>query len=323
VDRAFNARIYTDYYHLYPFDGLETLEEHYREPFDRAFAFVAGGAAQGRSLLEIGCSDAAQLDTFVAAGFRCTGISPGAQPSPRVAMIDAFYEERTFDEQFDVVVSRFNLEHIVDLDLFLERIRGDLRPGGRLFVQVPNVRRFLDLGLLNVFAHEHTQYFCHRSLQQLLDRTGFTVSLLAGADDPSLIVAAQPLPPELGNAEILARNRSRLADLRALLDEHNGKEIVIYGAGLSVIGMLYGAGGLLDDVPGGRRMADDNPLVHGRRLPGAATSIEAFDPTTIDSDTVVVVALSPIYHARVLPRVLATGAAAIYALTSDGVERKR
>lgn len=99
------------------------MEEAYRKPFERVFRFFTeGGDGAGKTLLEIGCSSHMQLELFRAAGLACTGISPGANAAQSACLIDGFYESTPFATQFDCIVSRFNLEHIIDLGVFLSKV---------------------------------------------------------------------------------------------------------------------------------------------------------------------------------------------------------
>lgn len=62
----------------------------------------------------------------------------------------AYFEEYSPDEKFDVIIMGFVLEHVDNPDLILERYRHFLKPGGRLYIAVPNAKslnRRLDLSL--------------------------------------------------------------------------------------------------------------------------------------------------------------------------------
>ena len=143
IDRDFNSKIYSEYYYLYPFSELEFMMEAYRKPFEKIFNYFSHHEAPKKNLLEIGCSSEQQLDIFISKGYECTGISPGAESSENINLIDGFYESVKFESNFDYIVSRFNLEHIIDLNKFLKKVYKELRDDGLFFVQVPNVLSFL------------------------------------------------------------------------------------------------------------------------------------------------------------------------------------
>ena len=101
-------------------------------------------------------------------------------------MVDSFYERHMFEEKFDCIVSRFNLEHILDLNEFMEKIKTDLKPSCLLFIQVPNSQNFLSNGIINIFAHEHAHYFCE-ARSQLYSKV--TISISFASRRPRMIPA--------------------------------------------------------------------------------------------------------------------------------------
>jgi 2-polyprenyl-3-methyl-5-hydroxy-6-metoxy-1,4-benzoquinol methylase len=314
IDPAFNRRIYRDYYHLYPFSHLETMNEAYRRPFERAFDLAIPG--NGGRLLDIGCSDAAQLFSFQERGFDCVGISPGAKPSERVRMVDAYFEDVAF-EPFDAIISRFNLEHVVDLKAFLAKVWKELVPGGRFVVQMPNPLNFMAAGMLNVFAHEHTQYFSPASLRCALERNDFEVEAVS-AEGPSIIAVARRATHGASFLGLLSKTATLAGDVIAGIESHGDQPVVLYGAGLSLTGLLYGKHrGRLLKLKDRLTVVDDNQALWGKRLPLTDLRVHAFDPETM-TNSVVFLLLNPIYHSRVVARVRC---AAIYGLGSDGLKR--
>lgn len=317
VDKAFTQKIYTDYYYLYPFENLETMSDYYRKPFEKVFNMVMSGL-DAQYLLEIGCASERQMESFVRQGFRCVGVSPGARTSEQVQMIDGFYEQVSFKEQFDVIVSRFNLEHMLDVDDFFKRISGDLKRRGKLFIQVPNVEQFLHSGYLNIFAHEHSHYFCANSLRALLQRNGFDVEVLFGGDCPALIAAASPNPHMYQPGEMIAQSNEVIQEIHGIIAANNRNQIVFYGAGMSLTGILYDN----PKEPGIKMHAlvmDDNPVLKGRFMPGTNLEVIGFDANKIEPGAIVFLSLAPIYHEAVLKKLRKTKVTKVFAITPKGV----
>ncbi len=70
-------------------------------------------------------------------------------PNFRGEIIEAYFEDYSPDQKFDVIVMGFILEHVDDPDLILKRYCDFLTPGGKLYVAVPNAKsmnRRLGLG---------------------------------------------------------------------------------------------------------------------------------------------------------------------------------
>ncbi|WP_265920080.1 class I SAM-dependent methyltransferase [Cupriavidus nantongensis] len=109
-------------------------------------------------------------------------------PHSRAEVVEAYFETFDTDERFDVIVMGFVLEHVDDPGLILTRYRRLLKPGGRMFVAVPNAKSMnrrlgLELGLIadiyslnaNDIALGHQRQFCRDTLRGLLHACGYSV----------------------------------------------------------------------------------------------------------------------------------------------------
>lgn len=104
---------------------------------------------------------------------------------------DIVGEEVFPGETFDVITCNHVIEHVIDLYPFLERLHAKLRPGGLLFVELPNEFNVLQQAWLErtgtapgdapwVVPPEHLRYFSPQSLAAAMASRGFeTVRLLA------------------------------------------------------------------------------------------------------------------------------------------------
>ncbi len=102
-----------------------------------------------------------------------------------VQIVRSWFEEYTPTESFDVIEMGFVLEHVDDPDLVVSRFKTFLRPGGSMFLAVPNAR-----SLHRLIGHEagflddvyrlseydlqlgHKRYFDYESFTQLALRNG-------------------------------------------------------------------------------------------------------------------------------------------------------
>lgn len=121
-------------------------------------------------------------------------------PEFKGEIVEAYFEDYTPTEQFDVIVMGFILEHVDDPDLILERYRLFLKPGGKLYVAVPNGKSMnrrlgLELGLIddiyslnaNDIALGHQRQYCRQTLTEAVQRTGYRVTYEEG-------IYLKPLP---------------------------------------------------------------------------------------------------------------------------------
>lgn len=154
-------------------------------PADRAFRFLARRACDGPHprVLDVGCGGGAYLATAVEAGWQAVGIDFDAKAvegarrrgiDARLGGLETVADER---ESYDAVTLSHVIEHLHDPPAALAAIHRILKPGGRLYVETPNIDA---LGRLLYGRHwrgleppRHLVIFNRSGLARLLRRTGF------------------------------------------------------------------------------------------------------------------------------------------------------
>ena len=177
-------------------DRVYDTEEENREAMARAhLAFVRRYCAAPGRLLDAGCATGTLVRVASEAGWQVTGLDASAWSierararCPQAAFVQGSLEAAAFsDASFDAVTLWDTLEHVPDPAAALRRIRTWLRPGGWLFLNVPNCEsvpaRILGRHWV-LLLREHLWYFSPRTLGALLERCGF----LAVATQPNFVV---------------------------------------------------------------------------------------------------------------------------------------
>lgn len=96
------------------------------------------------NILDIGCGTAAFLHTMKMAGWQITGLEPdekAREKAQTLYQIPALPSENLFTlppQSFDAIALWHVLEHVHPLHEYLAQIRTLLKPGGKLFIAVPN-----------------------------------------------------------------------------------------------------------------------------------------------------------------------------------------
>jgi SAM-dependent methyltransferase len=161
-----------------------------RQPVEPRFREMAGLIqrfipSRDARILEIGSASGGLLAALQDLGF--TNLL-GADPSPacvRAAL--AFYEIPGFastlftvpvpETRYDFLILTGVMEHIVDLDRAVAHFRRLLRPGGKVFLEVPDASRYdaLQDAPYQEFSVEHINFFSSTSLTNLMRNRRFRV----------------------------------------------------------------------------------------------------------------------------------------------------
>ena len=143
------------------------------------------------ALLEVGCSMGYFLEAAVNEGWRAVGLeaSSHAVQHCRGNGFEAYQSDAAGMKEmglvFDVVVMKHVLEHFPDPVECLQQYHSLLKPGGLLFIEIPNAGYYKGNILkekykfyrLEYAAAQHFYYFTPENLKQLLEKTGFDVLL--------------------------------------------------------------------------------------------------------------------------------------------------
>ena len=138
-------------------------------------------------LLDVGCASGLFLSEALDAGWRVTGLEPSqalfTQAVERVGscgtVLPVILEEADFGaSRFDVITLWDVLEHVVDPMNFIRRCRDLLKPGGYVFLNVPDLDSF-EARVLGrrwpLLLPEHLNYFNRPSLKLCAEKCGFQV----------------------------------------------------------------------------------------------------------------------------------------------------
>lgn len=130
------------------------------------------------------------------------------------------FEDYESEMSFDVIVMGFILEHVDDPKQILTKFRKNLRPGGKLYIAVPNAKSMnrrigLELGLIddiyslndNDYALGHKRQYCIESLKQEVSDAGYVVTHEEG-------IYLKPLPlPILKTLPEFQRNLEAMCEV--------------------------------------------------------------------------------------------------------------
>ena len=114
-------------------------------------------------------------------------------PESKAEIVETYFENYETDEQFDLIVMGFVLEHVDNPVQIMERFRKFLKPGGKMYVSVPNaevMNRRLgnlagDLDDMKAMAPNdillgQQRYYTVKTLEEDIAEAGYKVVLMEG-----------------------------------------------------------------------------------------------------------------------------------------------
>lgn len=133
---------------------------------------------QARAMADVGAGAGGSLSTFHSLGWRVTGVEPGraqaefARASNGLELKQEPYREATFPpDSLDLLYAYHALEHLPRPYEALRNFYRHLKPGGKLYVEVPNV---MDTCITQL-GFGHVSLFSPRTLTQSARLGGFEV----------------------------------------------------------------------------------------------------------------------------------------------------
>ncbi len=201
---------------------------------------AAGPAFSGKLVLEIGSGVGALGSLLHGEGAEYTGLEPvpmfyekSVESFPELAsrIRNLFITEAGLPKKhFDVIIAADVLEYAAGPVALLARLKEHLKPGGRIYLEVPNETFFLlrtklraGLGLYSSLVHPgHVNFFNRKTLALTVGGAGlsgtefYQVSLLSDEDRLRMTLKRE-LPPWLKTASRAAR----LSKIDLLLQQGN------------------------------------------------------------------------------------------------------
>ena len=152
---------------------------------------LLGRRVERMSVLDVGCGYGEILG-FLKARRACEVTGMEASPSAAQAGSELFgirivpgllEDESLGGERFDLVTCNHTLEHVDDPERFLVLLKGRIKPGGRLYLELPNILWPSGGFTLEAFLYdEHLQTPSAYNLSLLIRRCGYAIEAYSDKD---------------------------------------------------------------------------------------------------------------------------------------------
>jgi|GEM_PF-636823 2-polyprenyl-3-methyl-5-hydroxy-6-metoxy-1,4-benzoquinol methylase len=132
---------------------------------ENLFAWLDGSNLRGSHILEIGAGSGQLARLFADVGACVTlfepslGLKADAFPEPNITLHSHEYTGLGARPSADIVLCRQVLEHIEEPNLFVAMIAADTKPGGLVYLEVPNSGYITDYAAVQDLHAQHVHYF--------------------------------------------------------------------------------------------------------------------------------------------------------------------
>ena len=271
-----NPSIYDENY-----DNLRIISPTYRNYLEELTSTLSESINKSDTILEIGCGQGEFLKGLcLKTGARGSGYDAvyrgKSKPAANVRFFREYFNPSQSQEKYDIVILRHVLEHIPQPYLFLKEIcDGDvLKPGARLWIEVPDYAWILRKEAFYDITYEHCNYFLRGTLRNLLASLGLKVIKLRSVFQGQYILAEASNSPDKTNGKNRRTSFTSLLDSIDKLSEKrqeydniikNSGNACVWGASGKGVIFLAGLGDrLLRNI---KYVIDINPQKQGGFLP--------------------------------------------------------
>lgn len=284
--------------YLYVSGTTKTLRDYFEWFADYTIECV--GKVEQKTVLDVGCNDGTQLDSYKKRGWNTFGIDPAENlyenSSKNHKVICDFYGEKYSDiGQFDIILCQNAFAHNTNQFEFMTTAKNNMNDNSLLFITTSQVDMIIHNEFDTIY-HEHLSFYTINSMNELCKRSGLNL----------IDVLKNPIH---GNSYVyvISKSKSRPYHIQNLLDFekslglHSIKTYEKYSKtcvdnanaliefienseriypNIPIIGFGASAKGntLLNFMKRGPSVIiDENPLKQGKYTPGLSVEIVSLD----------------------------------------------
>lgn len=295
-----------DYYDIYPRDVIDAYFSHLLQNVekyitkDSLILDVAGGHGQlAQYLTEHGYPNITVLE-----------IKPECIRSAKALGIGvlegSLFDVQTHKGEYDLVLCDHSLEHFVDIDDALRRMKGLIKPGGHLYIEVPDIEGYQGQCAppYHFLTYEHVCHFSDCTMDNLANCFGLRIvnrnRCIKGNDYPTLCVMYEldstnrPVQKDIVSEPVLLHyirqcEESIAAAVRFF--EVSQVPLILWGIGASTAQLLNGNFDRCNVI----QLVDSNPARQGISFQVKGRMLPVEDPSSVKNREAVIFILSTAY----------------------------
>ena len=249
----------------------------------------------GKKALEVGCAKGYLVGVLNELGLEASGIEysqdnvdfavANHQNVIKGYLLDL---DKSFEREFDFVISINYIEHQPDTKQFIKKIHSILKDDGICYITAPSLEYILETDTLYEFVADHLVYFTKKMFELAFAYNGFDVmecGIINNKNDVFVIAKKRSFKKIDGIENV----NKVILEIRKVVKEYKqeGKKIAVWGAGHRTLALLSLA--KLQDI---EFIVDSAPFKQGKYAPIIHKKI--LSPMKLfDSDVEVILVMLP------------------------------
>ena len=157
----------------------EVVGKKWERHFDQFSKFVLQNYKNNDLLLEVGAGDLQLTNILLGNGINnitvAEKIIDEKNLNPKINFINAYLEDVSFTEKFDIIYSSHVFEHIDNIRGHLKKVSSIMSDGGHYIFSLPDFQSWIKNFHLNSFSQEHTIYPFLDDIRDLLRDYGLEI----------------------------------------------------------------------------------------------------------------------------------------------------
>ncbi|WP_417465973.1 class I SAM-dependent methyltransferase [Kordiimonas sp.] len=249
--------------------------------YDQYYKFMADKLLTAKDVLEVGGGNGVLLEKILTSGTSAHifDVEPNPQYSfDDVCTLEEYFDNNfNFDGQFDVIYSSHLIEHLLNVNEFLQNCKKFLKPTGSVFIACPDISKSFEHLHLNAFTTDHFNYYAPWTMATLAAKHGLVVVRYEGYRDHSMYLELRHAEDQtdtviFGGKDILAifhEYEDTIKGFASYVANLKLRSVLLFGAHAFSITFLYylrEASG--EEMPLVEAVLDNEPTKSNRRLSG-------------------------------------------------------
>lgn len=299
-----------DYYDIYPCDVIDAYFAHLLQNLEKYIAKdshvldVAGGHGQlAQYLMEHGYPNITVLE-----------IKPECIRSAKALGISvlegSLFNLQAHKGEYDLVLCDHSLEHFVDVGDALHRMKAFIKPGGHLYIEVPDIEGYQGQNAppYHYLTYEHVCHFSDCTMDNLANCFGLRIvnrnKCVKGNDYPTLCVmceldsANKPIQKDIvSEPAMLHYLRQCEKGIATAVRPFEASQVplILWGVGASTAQLLNGNFDRCNVI----QLVDSNPARQGLSFQIGDRILQIEAPSNVRSREAVIFILSPSYRSSI------------------------